>query len=303
MDNCSNDLTLTIVEEYKDSRIRVLKNSSNIGSVKNFNRCINIARGEFIVLLPHDDLLLPTALEIFSKALISDPGIGLAYSSYYIIDEKGKRIRFLLTYDKDKVMTSDEAFTRLAEGNPIQCAMTRREIYSQIGTWDPNLKLVPDWDMWCRIVLAGYKTAYVKTPQNCYRVHSANGYRSFIQNNEYNSEIFKGLEKIYNFISAQSSLQKLRPLSAKWIFEPQATQMIKAMKIRNWGTFKEDLSLFIRILRWAGIREMWLDLKFLLSRNIHKHLYRLSKGRIHRLRSSLKFITNKSEGLVSESQK
>ncbi|GAH43093.1 unnamed protein product, partial [marine sediment metagenome] len=141
VDNCSTDRTLEIVAQYNDARITVFKNTCNLGPVPNFNRCIELAKGEFIVLLPHDDLLLPTALETLSKALISDPQVGLAYSSYYIIDGKGKRSYLSLTYDEDKVMSGNEAFTRLAGGNPIQCAMIRREVYSRLGSWDPNLKL------------------------------------------------------------------------------------------------------------------------------------------------------------------
>jgi len=119
VDNCSVDQTLSIVAEYDDPRIRVFVNKWNLGGVANFNRCIELAKREFIVLLPHDDVLLPTALEVFSKELVSDPQVGLAYSSYYIIDGKGKRSYLSAAYDEDKVMTGNEAFTKLAKGCPI----------------------------------------------------------------------------------------------------------------------------------------------------------------------------------------
>ena len=270
IDNCSTDETLNIVDQYNDARIKVIRNSKNIGGIGNFNRCIKLARGEFIVLLPHDDLLLPTALATFREVLESDKEIGTTYSSYFLIDEKGKRTSFVLSDDEDKIMTSNEAFTRFAEGNPIQCTMTRREIYSQIGVWDAECGLVSDWEMWCRIALAGHKVAYIKTPQNCYRVHSNNLTKSWIQKNEYNSEIFKGSKKIFSSIAPHSSFQELRPLTAKWIFGSQYINMTQAMEKGNWVTARRELGLFIRLLRWAGIKEMWPDLRVLLSRTIKK---------------------------------
>ena len=253
VDNCSKDQTLNIVAEYKDPRIEVIVNKRNLGVVPNFNRCIELAKGEFIVLLPHDDVLLPTALEVFSKALVSDSEVGLAYSSYYIIDERGKKLHFTSGDAEDKVMTSKEAFAILAGGNPIQCAMVRREIYALLGSWDKNLRLVCDWEMWCRIALAGYKVAYFKTPQNCYRVHSSNAYKSFLRSNEYSSEIFKGIKNIFDAIPAQSDLQKLRPKSAKWILNSLIKHLIISLIRRYRTDVKQDLDLFAKIVRWAGI--------------------------------------------------
>ena len=271
IDNCSTDETLNIVGQYNNARIRVIRNSINIGYIGNFNKCIKMAQGKYIVLLPHDDLLLPSALATFSQVLESDRDIGTTYSSYFLIDEKGKRTSFVLSDDDDKIMTSNEAFTRFAEGNPIQCTMTRREIYSQIGFWDAECGLVSDWDMWCRIALAGHKVAYIKTPQNCFRVHANNHTKSWIKKNEYNSEIFKASKKIFYSIPPQSNLQELRPLTAKWIFGSQYINMTQAMEKGNWVTARRELGLFIRLLRWAGIKEMWPDLRVLLSRTIKKY--------------------------------
>lgn len=254
VDNCSKDRTVNIVAEYTDPRIRVFVNKWNLGVVPNFNRCIELAKGELIVLLPHDDVLLPTALEVFSKALVSDSEVGLAYSSYYIIDERGKKLHFTSGDAEDKVMTSREAFAILAGGNPIQCAMVRREIYALLGSWDKNLRLVCDWEMWCRIALAGYKVAYFKTPQNCYRVHTANAHKSFLRSNEYSSEIFKGIKNIFDAIPAHSDLLKLRAVSVnKWILGSLVRHLIFSLISGNLTYVKQDMNLFAEVVRWAGV--------------------------------------------------
>jgi len=59
VDDCSTDSTITLLEGYckGDSRIRFLKNASNIGLVSNWNRCIALASGEWIKFVFQDDYL------------------------------------------------------------------------------------------------------------------------------------------------------------------------------------------------------------------------------------------------------
>lgn len=60
-DNSPNDL-ISVVRQYDDQRIRYYRNGENLGKqnvVKNWNRCLQYARGEFFVLLCDDDLLEP----------------------------------------------------------------------------------------------------------------------------------------------------------------------------------------------------------------------------------------------------
>src|SRR4051794_32697132 len=60
VDNCSDDRTPEIVRSYHDQRIRYIRNDRNLGMGGNFNRCLELARGKYIVIIPHDDLILPT---------------------------------------------------------------------------------------------------------------------------------------------------------------------------------------------------------------------------------------------------
>ena len=316
VDNCSIDDTLNIVAGNDDVRIRVFKNNSNLGSIRNFNRCIELAQAKYLVLLPHDDLLIPTALEAFVKPLISDPQIGLAYSSYYIIDEKGKQTNHRVVDSRDKIMSSEEAIQEfIIHGNPIQCAMVRREVFEHVGLFDPSLLMCSDIDLWFRIVLNGYKAAYFRTPQNCYRVRPDSGTQAFvkrnehasailadhlkykpnddfIRNNHFSSVVFRHLRILYNRIPINSDIQNLRPLSANWIFETQFGNVIKAMELEDWSEAKQDLGLFIRILRWAGVRKMWPELKPMLK-IIKNFVYHFSSRKIHGFKSRLKIITKK----------
>jgi glycosyltransferase involved in cell wall biosynthesis len=58
VDDCSNDHTFDVLLEYKqkDTRIRVFRNSSNLGSVASFERVLGLASGDIIVLSDQDDI-------------------------------------------------------------------------------------------------------------------------------------------------------------------------------------------------------------------------------------------------------
>src|SRR5688572_5070363 len=70
VDNASTDDTLAIALEYsrRDPRIRVFRNESNIGAIANFDRCIDLADGEWMKFLCADDWLEPACLERLLQA-------------------------------------------------------------------------------------------------------------------------------------------------------------------------------------------------------------------------------------------
>lgn len=86
VDNASTDGTWEICQQFasKDKRVRVFRNDTNIGPVRNWLACIAQARGEYTKILWSDDLIHP---EFLSKLLpyLEDPAVGFVYSSTNII--------------------------------------------------------------------------------------------------------------------------------------------------------------------------------------------------------------------------
>ena len=84
IDNASTDKTFKIMQEINNKKVRIYRNKKNIGSINNFNLCIEKSKKEFFVLLPHDDLLLPNFLNDFVQA-IKDNEADFIYSSFNIV--------------------------------------------------------------------------------------------------------------------------------------------------------------------------------------------------------------------------
>ena len=89
VDDCSKD---DRVRQYlreqssADPRIRLVERTENGHIVKASNDGVDAARGEFIALLDHDDLLVPKALEHMARAIEREPEAGASGSLLLVLD-------------------------------------------------------------------------------------------------------------------------------------------------------------------------------------------------------------------------
>jgi len=74
-----------------EKRITVIERPVNGGIVASSNDAVLAARGQFLALLDHDDLLVPHALERVYAALVESPEADYAYTDEDKIDAEGER--------------------------------------------------------------------------------------------------------------------------------------------------------------------------------------------------------------------
>lgn len=107
VDDYSSDKSYEIALDYskKDSRIKVIRNETNLGAAISRNRAIDIAKGEYITFLDSDDLWEPKKLEL-QLHFMQDNNCDFSFTRYNLIDEnnqslnKTARIIKKLTYYK-----------------------------------------------------------------------------------------------------------------------------------------------------------------------------------------------------------
>jgi glycosyltransferase involved in cell wall biosynthesis len=91
-DNASQDTTEKICREYaaRDRRIRYYRNEKNIGASGNFNRLVELARGEFFKWAAHDDVHLPGFLSRCMEVIDRAPAtVALVAPRAEVIDGQG----------------------------------------------------------------------------------------------------------------------------------------------------------------------------------------------------------------------
>lgn len=158
-----------ILERYcrEDRRIRVKNLKENKGISENTNAALAMARGEFVGLLDHDDLLAPDALYEMAARLEKDEGIDVFYT------------------DEDKVTTDlSEHFQPhlkpdfnldLLRSNNYICHffVVRREIAERIGGFRPEFNGAQDYDFIFRCTEQSEKIVHIPRILYHWRVHSA----------------------------------------------------------------------------------------------------------------------------------
>src|SRR5262249_7773407 len=92
-DNASHDDTSDVVRSFDDGRIDYVRSQRNIGPIANFNRLIELADTEFLVLLPDDDVLRPDYLKAAVELLERRETVGLVHCAFDLIDASSQVLR------------------------------------------------------------------------------------------------------------------------------------------------------------------------------------------------------------------
>jgi len=77
IDDGSTDRSLKILKSYKDPRIRIVQNESNIGLAKSLNKGLKLAQGKYIARMDSDDISLPNRLKKQVAFMEANPEIGV----------------------------------------------------------------------------------------------------------------------------------------------------------------------------------------------------------------------------------
>ena len=93
-DDASTDQTLSLLRHFADSApfpVRIHCNVERLGSTRNFQQCIQLARGELLALCDQDDLWKPDKLERLVK-VFQDDSISGVFTDALLIDDVGKSL-------------------------------------------------------------------------------------------------------------------------------------------------------------------------------------------------------------------
>ena len=189
VDDASTDETVKLIRAIHDPRIRLEINPQNIGLAPNWNRCIELSRGNFIKFLFHDDMLYPDCVEKMMQLILSNEHIGLVFSPRDIIlgdapqDELTRiwlkncttlhtRFRQLKQVNHGKDLFAQylrEGFRGNWIGEPSS-VLVRKVCFSSLGMFDPKLRQVCDGEMWLRIMFC-YDIGILPEKHSAFRLH------------------------------------------------------------------------------------------------------------------------------------
>lgn len=161
IDDNSKDKTLQLVTEQqkKDNRIKIYHNSTNLGMIGNWNKCIQMSNGEFVKLVCADDLLDKNEIEKETEAMILNPTVNLVESDTRLIDINGRKIGSFKRYHKSGLVKGKKiARTSIIWNNffgaPVN-NLIRKSVLDKTGYFDEQFTYILDFDMWMKIACTG----------------------------------------------------------------------------------------------------------------------------------------------------
>lgn len=125
VNDCSpNDLD-SVMARFDDPRIRYYHNAENIGGkhlTRQWDHCIQFARGEYLVIAADDDIYAPTFAEECMRLAVAHPEVDLIRTRVEEVDEEGDLVG-LETFPapKDEVMSQLEYIYAYRSGMAFIC--------------------------------------------------------------------------------------------------------------------------------------------------------------------------------------
>jgi glycosyl transferase family 2 len=190
LDDASTDDTPSVVARYAgEERLRYERYERNIGLFANFNRCLEVARGEYVKVLCADDWLDPLSLEEGLRALAADPRAGLATSPAWHVDAEGAVIGMVRAPfgTAPRTVPGREAIAAHADwgnvaGMPSH-VLLRREAIAEVGGFEAEFAPASDMHLWLK-VLARWDLAWIPEPRCHLRLHDEHGHTYAYEPNE-----------------------------------------------------------------------------------------------------------------------
>ena len=159
-DDGSPDRTREVVASIKDERIRLFANEKNRGAALVTDELIGRAAGEFIAILNSDDYWpCPDKLAYQLQVMRERPEVGACFGRARFVDKDGCAIdkatmQYGSVFDKENRSQAQWLRHFFYSGNCLchPTLLIRKACYDAVGTYSNQLRQVPDFDMWIRLL-------------------------------------------------------------------------------------------------------------------------------------------------------
>ena len=243
-DDGSTDKTYKIAEEILyASGLRYSMGKSltgaNIGCGQARNKAIEFASGKYLFIQDGDDSSYPHRLRKEVEFLEGNSNIFCVSALADVMDEKGRFLEFYTYPPSAHKNIKKDMFERKI--NPIidPASMFRRNVFEKLGGYDIKWRLVPDFNLWMRAMLEGYRFANIGQFLVHYRKHENSN------TTKYNSKGFHTypcIEKIIREDPEPRELVRLSYVAIRLDKDWSEDEIIDEMESFSWVDYDEELS-------------------------------------------------------------
>ncbi|GAB2990116.1 glycosyltransferase [Amycolatopsis acidiphila] len=166
-----------------DERVRYLRNARNLGVTGNFNKCLELAEHELVVLMGCDDRMLPNYVGTVLSAHAAVPEAGIIQPGVRLIDAEGRPARTLVDEAKRRIYAPKVRGRRVLAGEELALSLVRGDwLYFPSLCWKASalrgvrfredLRVIQDLALLLELVQRGESLLVDETVCFEYRRHS-----------------------------------------------------------------------------------------------------------------------------------
>ncbi len=229
INDCSNDSTGTILEDYsnKDERIKVYTNEVNLKLPASLNKAISLCKGKYIARMDADDISLPERFEKQYAFMEANKDVVLS------------SCRFLTV--KNGIYASGGAGGRcdsnalkamLLVSNPIlhPGVIAKAEILKSYQ-YDTSLTCTEDLELWTRLAADNKKLAILSEPLLIYRLHDKQITSTTLERQH--TEVLKIQQKYYSVV-LDSLNENIQDFYISGIYFKENADIKEFIKYAKW---------------------------------------------------------------------
>ncbi len=271
-DDGSTDGTAGILEQYagNNANIKFFKNAKNLGLVGNWNKCIELATGEWIKFVFQDDYITHDCLQEFVKAIdektilitskrnfILPQNPTADYINYYTNEVRtlentvGAVKDFYSAEEISKAALKNISMNFIGEPSLI---LFKKSILKEMGPFNPALKQICDLEFVLRIA-SKYGLKYINQKICAFRVHADSTTNTNLAKNYFQLHYIEPLLFSYfllfdkQFLDFRKHLTFLQTAKLKLYFKLKAyrANIVNAKEFHGHALFAEEGKMYKEI--------------------------------------------------------
>lgn len=284
----SSDSTRSIIESYKDKRIKLINNERNLGLAGSLNLGISIAKGKYLVRMDADDISMPERFQKQFSFMEQNQDVDVCGSFYETFGQNSFK-QTLPTTDKH-IRAMLFFYNCIAHPTVI---LRTETVVNNLIRYNDSYIYVQDYELWCRMIdtLRFANISEILLKYRTYDRGKGHEARNRLVNEALDSIFEQNLEKIGIELSYNNRDDLLKVFSGSINIDGstniysmlQLLDMIGDAGSKRYETyFKDMITEFIAYVYSKGMENMLLEFK----------LYSILKkwGILSTVRSKLRFF-------------
>jgi len=252
-DDGSTDGSATLIKRY-ETYLTYWASEPNSGAPSVINRGLRRSTGSILAYLGSDDYYAPDAFGIVAQVFHQEPEVDLINGRCRLVDQYGNKLgeHFGDITRLDEVLDLWNVWWNKRQFRQPEI-FWRRRIWEKVGDFRTDLHIVFDWELWCRMLLAGAVVRRVDAELACYRLHPSQLKLTGDPKRVADEELAV-VEKWLWDPNIPLAPDKRRMLQGHWLFDCEFRKVADASVIQGQST----LIRWFRLMRIAiRFPELW----------------------------------------------